>query len=66
MFVDEPKHIAREFKIGNTRVRIATDYCEDKTPEDVQKILDRIAENALEDFRAAAREAQIRGEVIDF
>lgn len=37
-------HIAKDFMIGNTRIKIATDYCEDKTPEDVQKILDRIAQ----------------------
>lgn len=24
-----------EFKIGNTNVKIADDYCRDKTPEDV-------------------------------
>lgn len=42
--VDIPEpHIARDYKIGNTRVIVATNYCEDKTPEDVQKILDRIA-----------------------
>lgn len=37
-------HIAKDFMIGNTRIKIATNYCEDKTPEDVQKILDRIAQ----------------------
>ncbi len=55
MFVDEPKHIAKEFKVGNTNVKIATDYCDNKTPEDVQKILNRIAENAMQSFIAAAR-----------
>ena len=25
-----------EFKIGNTNVKIADDYCRDKTPEDVR------------------------------
>ena len=35
--------IAKDFKIGNTRVRIATDFCDTKTPEEVQKILERIA-----------------------
>lgn len=45
--VEAPKHIAKEFMIGNTRVRIATDYCENKTPEQVQEILDRIARITL-------------------
>lgn len=39
-------HIAKDFLIGNTRVKIATDYCENKTPEDVQEILGRIARAA--------------------
>lgn len=50
--------IAREFKIGNTLVRIATDYCEDKTPEDVERILERIAANARQAFIAAEIEKQ--------
>lgn len=36
-------HIVKEFMIGPTRVKIADDYCRDKTPEDVEKILARIA-----------------------
>ncbi len=39
-------HIVRDFMIGNTRIRIADDFCRDKTKEDVQEILDHIAELA--------------------
>lgn len=39
-------NIAEDYMLGNTRVRIATDYCKDKTPEEVQEILDRIAQRA--------------------
>lgn len=39
-------NIAEDYMIGNTRVRIATDYCKDKTPEEVQEILDRMAQRA--------------------
>lgn len=42
--------IAEEFMIGNTKVMIATDYC--CRPEEVPKILERIARNAMESFRA--------------
>lgn len=49
---EKPAHIARDYKIGNTRVIIATDYC--CKPEEVPAILDRIARKALEHFRAAA------------
>ena len=41
---EEPK-IAEEFMIGNTKVRIATNYC--VAPDEVQPILDRIAQRAL-------------------
>ncbi len=41
---EEPK-IAEEFMIGNTKIRIATNYC--VAPDQVQPILDRIAQRAL-------------------
>ena len=41
---EEPK-IAEEFMIGNTKIRRATDYC--VAPDQVQPILDRIAQRAL-------------------
>lgn len=47
----EPQ-IAEEFMIGNTKVRIATDYC--CRAEEVPKILERIARNALDGLRAKA------------
>lgn len=47
------ENIAKDFKIGNTRVRIATDFCNDVTPEEVQKILERIARTAKQHFVAA-------------
>ncbi|MFR2541526.1 MAG: hypothetical protein ACLS8P_05930 [[Eubacterium] siraeum] len=47
----EPQ-IAEEFMIGNTKVRIATDYC--CRTEEVPKILERIARNALDSLRAKA------------
>ena len=37
-------HVVEEFYIGATHVRICDDYCRGKTREDVQAILDRIAE----------------------
>ncbi len=44
--------------IGHTHVIIHDDYCKDVTPEQVQKILDRIAANALAAFQAAATNKQ--------
>ena len=47
-------HVVKDFMIGRTRIMICDDYCRDKTPEEVQAILDRVARNALRAFRAAA------------
>lgn len=43
MAVIDSIHIVKEFRLGNTRIKIADDYCREKTPEDVEKILQRIA-----------------------
>ena len=39
-------NIVREFSIGNTKIKICDDYCRDKTKQDVERILERIASNA--------------------
>lgn len=49
----EKDNVVREFSIGNTRIRICDDYCRDRTREDVELILQRIAQRALEQFSAA-------------
>lgn len=55
----EEGHVVKEFKIGNTTVRICDDYCRDKTKEDVDAILKRIAERAQRALTAQA----LRGEL---
>lgn len=40
-------HVVEEFYIGNTHIRICDDYCRDKTPEEVEAILKRIADITL-------------------
>ena len=40
-------NIVKEFSLGNTKVRIADDFCRDKTPEEVDAILKRISCIAL-------------------
>lgn len=45
-------HVVREFSIGNTKVKIADDYCV-KTAEEVEQILSRIAEQAQRHIDAA-------------
>lgn len=44
----EPKEVAKDFYIGRTHVRIATDYCRPK--EEVDGILKRIAEDTQRAF----------------
>ncbi len=45
-------HVVRDFMLGNTHVQICDDYCKDRTPDEVQAILDRIASNAMLAFAA--------------
>lgn len=49
----EPKEVAQDFYIGNTHVRIATDYC--VPPEEVPEILRRITRDAQRAFAAQLR-----------
>ena len=41
-------NVVRDFKIGNTRVKICDDCCRDKTPDQVDAILKRIAQAVQE------------------
>lgn len=43
-------NIAKDFYIGNTRVRIATDFCSTTTTDEVDMILRRIGTKALQSF----------------
>lgn len=45
-------HVVKEFKIGNTVCRICDDYCRDKTKEEVDAILERIADIAYKHLYA--------------
>lgn len=56
MLKEEP-HIVKDFMIGNTRIKIADNCCRDKTPEDVQRILRKIAQDAQAVISAAANVA---------
>lgn len=51
-------NIATEFTIGNTKVKIATDYCDTKTAADTERTLAAIVICAKEHFRAAERTAK--------
>lgn len=42
--------IVEDYKIGNTRIKIADDYCSSKSAEDVEKILHRVAVSAQRHF----------------
>ena len=45
--------VVLEQQIGNVTVRIHDDYCKDKTPDDVRKILRRIADYVQAEVVAA-------------
>lgn len=46
-------NVVRDFRIGNTRIRIADNYCK-KTASEVEMLLQRIAQQAQRQFNAAA------------
>lgn len=48
-------NVLREIKIGNTSIKIAGDYCNDKTEIEVEEILRRIAQQAQRNMTATAR-----------
>lgn len=45
-------NIVKEFKLGNTTIRICDDYCRNTTPAEVEAILARIARRALAQLSA--------------
>lgn len=46
-------NVVRDFQIGNTRIRIADNYCK-KTACEVEQLLQRIARQAQRQFNAAS------------
>lgn len=46
-------NVVRDFQIGNTRIRIADNYCK-KTACEVERLLERIARQAQRQFNVAA------------
>ncbi|MBA4698518.1 MAG: hypothetical protein H2212_03710 [Ruminococcus sp.] len=53
-------NIVREFTIGNTRIKMCDDYCRDKTREDVELILQRIARTAIEQLSMITQDGEIK------
>ena len=52
--------IAKEFKIGNTQIRICTDFC--VSTEEAERIVERICRNALPELRKVfAENATVNG-----
>ena len=52
-------HVVKDYYIGHTHVKICDDYCRDKTPEQVQQILDNIARITVGSVREAQKEKGI-------
>lgn len=52
-------HVVEEFMIGNTKVKICDDYCREKTPEEVDAILKRIAKRAQIALTEQARQGKL-------
>ena len=54
----ETPHFVREFTVGHTKVKIADNYCANKTPEEVNAVLKRISKMAQDSITAAAEKQQ--------
>lgn len=44
-------NVVEEFMLGQTKVRICDDYYKDKSPEDIQEILDKVAQDVLNCYK---------------
>lgn len=51
--------IVEEFKIENTRIKIADDYCSSKNDKDVEKILHRVAVSAHRHLRGEQKREEV-------
>ncbi|MGL5515082.1 MAG: hypothetical protein ACRDBM_17860 [Sporomusa sp.] len=49
--MEEQDHIVREYKSGETTIRISNLFYKDVTPEDINKTLRKIESEAVEYFR---------------
>lgn len=43
----EQGNVVKEIMIGNTKVKICDDFCRDRTPKEIDKILSKIAELSI-------------------
>jgi hypothetical protein len=50
IIIEQP-NIVKDFYIGGTHIKIADNYYKDKTSEDAKKILNRIADIAMNAFQ---------------
>jgi len=54
----ETPGIVKDFMVGHTRIKIADDFCRDRTREDVAQALREIARTAQAYLSAAAGEGE--------
>lgn len=57
----ETGNVVMDFYVDGAHVRICDDYCRNKTKEEVDEILKRIAQNAIGPLTAAMRERENGG-----
>lgn len=47
----EEGNVVEELMLGETKAKIADDYCRDRTPEEVQEIVDGMSRNAINNMK---------------
>lgn len=58
-------NVVKEFKIGNTQIKICDDYCRDKTPEDVKRILEKIATRLMDECISIDTAKRIEKDIVN-
>ena len=56
----EEPHVVKEFSIGETKVKIADNFCRNKTEEDIQLILKEAADIVMKSRKRRAIYPQLR------
>ena len=54
MIKDSANNVAREFNIGKTKIKICTDYCNNKSQKEINELLNNIAGKTKHNLKNAA------------
>ena len=56
--VNKADHVVEDFYIGKVHVKICDDFCREKSPQDVQKIMDNLATKIIDSLSHTLHEQE--------